>query len=278
MLSLVLAVLCSAAIALVMRLSTDRVNSNIGLLTMNYLTCFVIAVGFTGFDSLFSTETGWGTALVLGGAQGALYLLAFVLLQLNIRKNGVVLSAIFQRLGLLVPMVVSVFLFGEIPEAMQIVGFCVAVLAIVLINLEKEQTVMQFKLGLVLILLAGGFADVMAKLYEEWGNPALAPQFLLHTFGVALVLSVGMMLYKKERPGLIELGYGAAVGIPNYFCAKFLLASLDTVPAVIVYPTFSVATILLVTLAGVVLFKERLGKRQKLAIGVILLALVLLNV
>lgn len=277
MLSLMLAVLCSTAIALAMRLSTGRVGSNIGLLAMNYLTCFVIAVAFTGVDSLFTTESGWLTALGLGGAQGALYLLAFVLLQLNIRKNGVVLSAIFQRLGLLVPMVVSVFLFKEIPEAMQLVGFAVAVFAIVLINLEKDQSVVQFKLGLVLILLAGGMADVMAKLYEEWGNPALAPQFLLHTFGVALVLSVGMMLWKKERPGFKELFYGAAVGVPNYFSAKFLLASLETVPAVIVYPTFSVATILLVTLAGVVLFKERLSKRQMVAVGVILLALVLLN-
>ena len=278
MLSLILAVLCSTAIALAMRVSTDRVSSNVGLLAMNYLTCFVIAVCFTGVGSLFTAAEGGGIAFGLGAAQGVLYLAAFLLLQLNIRKNGVVLSAIFQRLGLLVPMVVSVFLFREIPEAMQIVGFCVAVFAIVLINLEKEQTVMQFKLGLLLILLAGGAADVMAKLYEEWGNPALAPQFLLHTFGVALVLSLGLLVWKKERAGWKELLYGMAVGIPNYFCAKFLLAALKTVPAVIVYPTFSVATILLVTLAGVVLFKERLGKRQWAAVAIILLALVLLNI
>ena len=45
----------------------------------------------------------------------------------------------------------------------------------------------------------------MAKLYEEWGNPALAPQFLLHTFGVALVLCVGMLLWKKERHWALNL-------------------------------------------------------------------------
>ena len=277
MLSLRLAVLCSTAISLAMRLSTDRVQSNIGLLAMNYLICFVIAIAFPGTDALFVSAEGYGTAAILGGAQGLLYLLAFVLLQLNIRKNGVVLSAIFQRLGLLVPMVVSVFLFGEMPEGMQIVGFCVAIAAIVLINLEKEQTVMQFKLGLVLILLAGGCADVMAKLYEEWGDPALSSQFLLYTFALALVLCIPLVIWKKERPGVPEVLYGFAVGIPNYFCAKFLLASLETVPAVIVYPTFSVATILVVTLAGVVLFKERLGKRQWIAVGIILVALVLLN-
>lgn len=277
MISLLMAVLCSTAISLGMRLSTGRVKSNVGMLAMNYLTCFVIAGSLTGWDSLVPQAAGLRGALVMGGAQGVLYLLAFVLLQLNIRKNGVVLSAIFQRLGLLVPMVVSVFLFGEMPVPVQAVGFCVAIAAIVLINLEKEQTVMQFKAGLVLLLLAGGGADVMAKLYDELGTPELAPQFLLYTFATALILCLVMMLWKKERPGMSELLYGAAVGIPNYFCAKFLLGALESIPAVIVYPTFSVATILAVTLAGVLLFKERLGKRQWMALGVILVALVLLN-
>ena len=277
MINLLFAVLCSAAISLVMRLSTDKVKGNVSMLAMNYLMCLLIAGTYTGWGSLFPKEAGVRTALLLGGGQGALYLAAFVLLQVNIKKNGVVLSAIFQRLGLLVPMVVSVLLFGEVPEGMQMIGFCVAIVAIVLINLEKERTVMQFKLGLVLILLAGGCADVMAKLYEEWGNPQLAPQFLLYTFGLALVLCLVLMIWKKERPGMPEVLYGFAVGIPNYFSAKFLLASLETVPAVIVYPTFSVATILVVTLAGVVLFGERLSKRQWTAIGIILVALVLLN-
>jgi len=277
MIYLLLAILCSAAISLVMRLSTNRVKGNVSMLAMNYLMCLLIAGTYTGWGNLLPNQDGSRMALILGGSQGVLYLAAFVLLQMNIRKNGVVLSAIFQRLGLLVPMVVSVFLFGEIPEGLQIIGFFVAIGAMILINLEKEQTVMQFKIGLPLILLAGGCADVMAKLYEEWGNPALAPQFLLYTFGVALVLCLILMVWKKERPGFAEVLYGFAVGVPNYFSAKFLLASLETIPAVIVYPTFSVATILVVTLAGVVLFKEQLGKRQWAAVGIILVALVLLN-
>ena len=277
MIHLLLAVLCSAAISLVMRLSTNKVKGNVSMLAMNYLMCLLIAGTYTGWDNFFPKEEGIRVAALLGGGQGALYLAAFVLLQMSIRKNGVVLSAIFQRLGLLVPMVASVVLFGEFPEGKQIVGFCVAVIAIILINLEKEQTTVGFKLGLVLLLLAGGCADVMAKFYEEWGNPALAPQFLLYTFGLALVLCLGLMIWKKERPGMAELLYGFAVGVPNYFSAKFLLASLETVPAVIEYPTFSVATILVVTLAGVVLFGERLSKRQWTAVGIILAALVLLN-
>lgn len=278
MINLLLAILCGTAISLVMRLSTNRVHSNVSMLAMNYVMCLLIAGAYTGWGNLFPSAPGVGGALLMGGVQGLMYLGSFVLLQVNIRKNGMVLSAIFQRLGLLVPMVVSVFLFGEMPDGLQAIGFCVAVAAIVLINLEKETTVLQFKLGLVLLLLCGGCADVMAKLYEEWGNPALAPQFLLYTFGVALVFCLVLMLWKKEYPKKEEVLFGFGVGIPNYFSAKFLLASLNSVPAVIVYPTFSVGTILMVTLAGVLLFKETLSKRQWTAIGVILVALVLLNI
>jgi len=41
---------------------------------------------------------------------------------------------------------------------------------------------------------------------------------------------------------------------------------------------YSVAGILIVTMAGVLLFRERLQKRQWIALGIILLSLVLLNI
>jgi len=86
------------------------------------------------------------------------------------------------------------------------------------------------------------------------------------------------VIRKKERPGGKELLYGALVGIPNFFSAKFLLGALEALPAVIVYPTYSVATILAVTLAGVFFFRERLTVRRWIAMGGILAALVMLNI
>ena len=68
------------------------------------------------------------------------------------------------------------------------------------------------------------------------------------------------------------------VGIPNFFSAKFLLGALKDIAAVIVYPVYSVATILVVTVTGVLVFRERLERKQWLALGMILVALVLLNI
>ena len=278
MIYLLLAIISSALVSLVMRLSTDKVRGNVAMLVVNYIVCTILAAGFAGVGELLPESKGLERTLVLGAANGVLYLASFVLFQMNVKRNGVVLSSTFMKLGLLVPMVLSVVLFREMPKAVQIIGFALAVAAILMINLEKDSGGKGFKFGLVLLLLCGGMADAMSKVFEEIGEAAHSQQFLLYTFAVAFILCVCLMAYKKQKIGKDEIIYGVLIGIPNFFSAKFLLKSLESIDAVIAYPTFSVATILVVTLVGVMAFKEKLGKRRWAALGIILAALVLLNI
>lgn len=278
MLSLLLAIASSALVSIIMRLSDRKVTGSIAMLTVNYLMCLVVSAAYAGFGNLFPATEGLPGTLLMGSVNGLLYLGGFVLLQINVRRNGVVLSSTFMKLGLLVSIAVSVIFFHETPDMLQIVGFCLAVAAIVLINFKKESGSAGFKAGLILLMLAGGMADAMAKIFEEMGDPALEPQFLMYTFLVALILCTALMLRKGQRPGKWEVIFGLLIGVPNFFSAKFLLGALEHIAAVIVYPVYSVATILVVSLTGVLAFGERLEKRQWIGMGLILVALVLLNV
>lgn len=278
MIYLLLAILSSALVSVEMRLSSDKVRHNLGMLTVNYLMCVAVAACYTGLTRLFPAGTETVKTLAMGAVHGGLYLLSFVLFQNSVKKNGVVLSATFMKLGLLVPILLSLFLFGERPGMLQIIGFCIAVGAIVINNWNKDTVQMRMSAGLLLLLIAGGAGDAMAKVYEQWGSQLLAPQFLFYTFLTAFLLCVVLMLRKGQRVGTQELLYGLLIGVPNFFSARFLLLALEDVPAVIAYPSYSVATLLVVTLTGVLVFKERLRKRQWLALGLILVALVLLNV
>lgn len=278
MIYLILAIACSTLISVIMRISSDKVTGNVSMLAMNYLMCVVVAALYTGLDQLFPQVAALPQTLTMGAVHGILYLSSFVLFQHNVKKNGMVLSATFMKLGLLVPIVLSVILFGELPGVLQIIGFVIAVAAIVLINWSSDRSDLRMGAGLVVLLIAGGAGDAMSKVFEVYGSSALSSQFLFYTFLVALILCVGLVILKKERPGRNEVLFGLLIGVPNYFSARFLLLSLASVDAVIAYPTYSVATLLAVTLIGVLLFREKLAKRQWIAIGMILVALALLNI
>lgn len=277
MIYLILAVASSAVLSLMMRISGAKVHGKVSMLAVNYLMCLIMAIVFAGGSSFFPKVSGVGLTGILGAVNGILYVSGFVLYQFNIRKNGVVMSTTFMKLGLLVPMVLSIFLFGEMPQWLQWIGFGLALAAIWIINYEKEDTVVASKAALIFLLLAGGITDAMAKIYNFYGNTALSEQFLLYTFSAAVIFCVLWALAKKERFGLQEIGYGILVGVPNYFAARFLLKAVEKLPAVIAYPTYCVGTIIIVTLAGLCIFKEKLSKKQWLGMGVILVALILLN-
>lgn len=278
MLNLLLAIASSALVSITMRFSEAKIKNNVAMLAVNYIMCGLLAWAYTGFDRIIPGTDGIRGTLLMGGINGVLYLAGFVLLQRNIQTNGVVLSSTFIKLGLLVSMVVSVLFFGERPEAWQWVGFFLAVSAIVLMNYRPGEGKAGNTVGLVLLLLAGGGGDAMSKIFEELGNAALSGHFLLYTFLMAFVLCIILVGIRREKIGIWEWIFGLLIGIPNFFSAKFLLGALKEIAAVIVYPVYSVATILAVTVTGILVFREKLEKRQWMALAMILVALILLNI
>lgn len=278
MLFLCLAILSSCAISLLMRLSGKKVTAKLSMLGVNYLICTLLSAAYAGFELLQPQVSGFTMTVAMGAVNGVLFLGGFVLCQWNTRKNGIVLTSVFMKLGLLVPMAVSVLIFHDLPTGAQIAGFCLALIAIALLNMKKGSSGNRLRWQLPVMLLMCGGADAMSKVFEALGPPALADQFLFYTFAVALALCVAMVLYRKERPGVWELVFGAAIGIPNFFASKFLLLALNRLQAVVVFPSFSIGTMLVVTVAGVLFFKERLQKLQWLALASIIAALVLLNI
>ena len=274
---LILALLCSVMITVLMRLSERYRKNPTSMLAMNYLMCSLLAIIFSGQLTLFPKADGLPVTLLLGSICGALFLGSFLLLQWNVSRNGVALPATFMKLGVLVPTLLSALIFGEQLTILRILGVAVAVAAILLMQEEGKKGKGGSMAGLIILLLAGGLSDFMSKLYEELGEPALKDQYLLYTFVVALILCVILCILRKQSLCWQDALFGLLIGIPNYFSARFLLLSLNQLPAVVVYPTFSAGTIVLTTLAGLILFGEKLSTRKWLALCVILGALVLLN-
>lgn len=276
---LALAVIGSALISIVMRLSQGKIQGRISMLAVNYVTCMIMASLYIGWGNLVPTGEKVGITTTMGLVNGIFYVLGLVLMQVNIRKNGVTLPNVFSKLGsLIVPLIAAMLFFGEVPGLLQAIGVLIAVLSIIVINKSGEQSAVSSKSMLVILFIADGIGSVMSKVFGEVCNPLLSDYFLLLTFASAFVICLFMIIKGKEKFGLNEIIYGMGIGIPNFLSSRFLLMALAELPAVIVYPTRGVAGIVLVSLAGLVLFKEKLSKRQWMAMGAILVSVALLNI
>ena len=196
MLYLILAILSSALVSIVMRLSQRYSRNGLSVLAANYVMCTGAAMLLAG--GAIPTGEGATLAMGLGSVCGVLYLLGFMLLQWNIRRNGVVLPATFQKLGVLVPTLAAITIFGETPRWTQLLGIAVAIGAILIMQGRREgKTENRSTLGLLALLLCGGVSDVMSKVFETWGNAAQGNYFLVFTFLVALVLCILLCVVKK---------------------------------------------------------------------------------
>ena len=279
MVYLLLAIASSAMVSVCMRATEKHVRGTMTMFTANYAVCLLMARLYMGHLRLFEAREGMGLAAALGVVSGVLYLANFVLLRRCIRRSGVVLSSASMKLGaVLVPVMAALLLFGERMTGPRLAGSALAVAAILLINLEKGDVAQRRgQAGLLLLLALSGVTDTMANIYDKTGTEALRNHYLFYTFLAALGLALLMALRGTERPRLADILSGVLIGVPNYFSARFILLALGQVPAVVVYPVYSVGTIIVITLVGLAVFRERLSRQKAAAMALILAALALLN-
>ena len=278
-LSLLLAIISSASMAIILKLFQSGNGNRYAIILGNYLTCILIAfLLLPDKSAILHTQK---PTLVCGCIGGVLFVAGLVGVQSSIQRNGAILTSAFSRLGLLVPLLMSILFLGEKPGILQLAGILLVLAAMLLISGKADTKRTAAPLLLIAVLLACGSADAMAKLFEQIGAREQDLLYFLYVFLTAGILTLLLLIHEsvKNRTKVLPLNLlaGIVVGIPNYFSSMLLLKALIRLPAFIVYPSFSTGSILLVTMVSVLLFRERPGRRQWIGLAMILAALVLLN-
>lgn len=284
---LILAAFSSAALTLVLKLFRDPEANRFGILLGNYLTCALIAfLQMPEKSGLFAVSS---STLIMSLIGGFLFVAGLVMIQTSVGRNGATLTAAFSKLGLIVPLLISFLFFQEVPSLLNLAGVGLAAAAILLITFGAKEAGGVPAAGgeraslaiLLLTLLANGCAESMAKIFSRLGDQREDTRYFFFLFLTAALLTFLLAAAEKKKNGRRlrgrELAAGILAGIPNYFCSYFLLKALLDLPATLAYPAFSVGSILLVTAAGALFFREKLSRRQLAGLGLILGALILLN-
>lgn len=303
LLFLFLAVSCSTSIALVFHVSGKRGTDRFVVTAVNYAVATLISVVLMSLQGLrilpgettgafgsefsaaisgagFGRAGSLGWAFVVGIPSGVLYYLGFIFLQRAIRECGVSLSGSFSKMGVIVPMLLSLVLWNEIPGTLQWLGISLALISIVLGSLDfsgLSKLFSAFRPVLLLLFLTVGLAEFTNKIFQTYAVLEMRNAFLFFVFFTAMMISMFKVFQKRPRLELPQFLTGVAVGVPNYFASFFLIQALTELRAVVVFPVYSSLTICLISLLGWLLFGERLGRRERLSVVMAAVAMILVN-
>ncbi len=292
---LFLAMLCSATIAMIFKY-TENTNSNRYLITSaNYFVAFSISLFlvfykkiFVGlvkegsFISEFKIFTPYGSiwwGIIVGGISGFFFFFSFIYYQKSVKENGVGISGTFAKLGILIPMIFSIILWKEFPTNFQWIGIALSLVSIIIVNLSpKSMEKFDFKPTIILLFIFGGMAEFSNKIYQQYALNQYKDMFLFAIFFVAFLISLFFTLQDTSKINKRDILTGMAVGIPNLFSSFFLILSLDTLKASIAFPIYSAGSIVLINIGGLLIFKEKISNKNKIAIGLIIIGLILINI
>lgn len=288
MVYLVLAILSSSSIAWLFKITEGGSYNRYRVTTANYGVAFFVSlvmysISLVQSKNTFSLSTlHLDSLLGIGVPAGLCFFLSFVFYQKSVKENGASLSGMFGKLGILLPMLVSVILWNEIPSPVQSLGILLAVGAMVYVNYIPNQTSFnKNQKSLIYLFLAGGMAEFSSKLFQKMGEPSEKNLFLFVVFFVAFCFS----LYKSCRSEIQhgsslrrDLLAGGIVGVPNLLSSVFLISALGQVPATIAFPMYSSGAIAVISLGSYVFFKEEIGRRSKWGLFMTMVAMILVNV
>lgn len=299
MLSLLLAIACSTGNALSMKLAEGKTSNSVMLLLVNYVVAFFFGLVFMAGDGSIPAIAGadagcLGPIVAMALINGFLYVATFVLLQINVARNGATVSASLSHMGILIPIVLSVVVFREYPAGLQVVGVVVALAAIMLFSIPpsggrgsesgasnaapcKASAAASVRWLLIPMLVSSGLADMMSKFFAAYGVVALESLFMQITFTVALLLCMLLAFRAKERLNRADVVFGIALGVCNYLSVKLLIGALYYLPSFFVYASYGIGVVLLTNLVNMVGLHEKLTTRDCIGMIVIVLAILLLN-
>ena len=286
MLFLILNIVLLSGFGLFLKHAKDnqqRLNP-IGL--VNYFSAFFISIWVLSQEQDFEFSK---LTFVLGISNGVTYAAGFELFTLGIRLSGIVVTVALVRLSIVVPILVSMLFWKEIPNFWQTVGLLLTFAAIPLLSQREKEPTYKFTpdkpqvsqgLGFVVvitILVVTGISRLTMKAFNEMCPIDEKSLYMSLLFGVATLIYFGVCFYQKTWPNWWEVFYGVLVGICNVAGSWALLIALDQVSALIAFPMSSSGGVLFTMFVGMVFLRERLSRTSLIGAGIAVIALVFVN-
>lgn len=201
-------------------------------------------------------------------------------------KGNVAICVTVYSLGFIVPTITGIVLWDEKVNLSNTVGIILVAVAVIVSAINKTDDKKKISLGEYIVPLmisapAGGFMGVIQTLQQKSAYSGQLPQFVVISFSIAMLISfIGFLFAKKdcEKSTSKKLWFGVILGA-CYGCVNMtntlLAGRLD---ASVFFPAYNISNIFVSSLLGVLIFKERITKREVAVFVLTVMSILLLNV
>ncbi|HSI68701.1 MAG TPA: hypothetical protein VK941_00595 [Gillisia sp.] len=284
MIYLLLSVLASSVIFVIFKLFQRYGVNTLQAIIVNYF--IACTVGFFGYlrnvDVTDIPYKPWFTGTLF---LGVLFIVVFNLAAITTQRSGLSVVSVATKMSVAIPVVFGITYFNESTGVIKVAGITLALVAVYLSSIKTSDGIAIKKKNLifpVLVFVGSGVIDTTIKYLEaSYVQEADVALFSSTIFAVAGIVGTSVLIYQGFTGNLRITGKnilgGAALGVPNYFSIYFVVMALrsEGFESSTIFTINNVAIVLLSTLFGIILFKERLLPKNWIGIALAVISIIL---
>ena len=270
--NLIIAVLCSVAVSVLLKVARKRNIIIQQAIAFNYivalsLSWFLLKPDFKGLEFTDFIAQSENTPIFL--ALGILLPSVFIIMSKAVEFAGIVRSDAAQRLSLFLPILAAFLIFHETLSQSKVVGIVLAFVGLFcLLSKPNQQSAVDFRgvLGLVGVWFGYGIIDILFKQVAKSGGAF--PTTLFFAFSLAACIMFIYLLFKRTQWNVASVVGGIILGVLNFFNILFYIKAHQSFGSnpTLVFAGMNIGVICLGTITGALIFKEKISKVNWLGI------------
>jgi uncharacterized membrane protein len=266
--------------------------SNLQVIVANYWVCVItgsLVGGTTPFQASTVEQSWFPYALIIGaGFISLLFLIATVA-----QRMGVSVVSVASKLALIIPFLMSIYLYQEQVKVWHIGGILLALPAVVMTSVKPavdksaHATALSWRdyVSPFILFVGSGFLDTLVKYVEQTHLAGQDPDHYLVTgFATAGTIGLVVVIFRvvtgKEKFQWKSILAGLLIGIPNYFSIWCLMKALAGFPgkSSSMIPMNNLGIVVFSTVVAIYLFHEKLLKINRWGLLLAILSITLLAI
>lgn len=285
MIYLLLSISASTLIFIIFKLFNKYDINTLHAIVINYLTACLFGMWSyrepVNVDAILSSQWIYG-AIILG----FLFISIFNVMALTAQRNGLSVASVASKMSVIIPVIFGIYAYNEGVGFQKILGIVLALISVYLTSVKPRGNDNITKgLWLPLLLFIGsGIIDTSIKYVEttylpEGGIPIFSATIFAFAFIIGTSLIIVRSLKRRFKLPFKTVVGGAVLGIVNYFSIYYLLKALnfEGLESSTLFTVNNVAIVMLSTLLGLFIFKERISKMNWIGIILAIISIVIVT-